>query len=458
MVETHKSAICPGNNSESGNRADIHEEQQNSKARNETCTLAVDLMEKICDRTNLNRAYKRVKANKGAPGVDGMTIEALGEYIREYKEQLIQSLIDGSYEPQAVRKVMIPKPGGGERQLGIPTVVDRLIQQAILQVLEPMFDKGFSESSFGFRPNRSAHQALKQAQKYIESGYTWVIDMDLEKFFDRVNHDILMSKLAKQIGDKRLLKIIRRYLTAGIMQEGVIMTRHEGVPQGGPLSPLLSNILLDELDKELERRGHKFCRYADDQNTYVRSKRAGERVYASIKLFLEKKLKLKVNEEKSAVAPVRERKFLGYRLLNDGKLTIAPKTLERLKDKIRQLTKRNRGRSLEQVIGELNSYLNGWINYFRLASAKSLLVDMDSWIRRKLRCYKLKQKKRGSSIIKLLMGLGVSEKEARQIGSSGKGWWRLSLTYAVHRALDNEWFKQQGLINLQDIWLRLLNT
>lgn len=458
VIETHKSTICLGNISESGNRTDMHEEQQTSKVEKEPCTLAINLMERICDRANLNQAYKRVKANKGAPGVDGLTIEALGEYLNNHKEQLIQPLLDGSYEPQAVRKVMIPKPGGGERQLGIPTVVDRLIQQAILQVMEPMFDPGFSESSYGFRPKRSAHQALKKAQEYVKAGHTWIVDMDLEKFFDRVNHDILMSRLARKIGDKRLLKIIRRYLTAGIMQDGIVMTRHEGTPQGGPLSPLLSNILLDELDKELERRGHKFCRYADDQNIYVKSKRAGERVYKSVKLFLEKKLRLKVNDEKSAVAPVRERKFLGYRLLNDGKLTIAPKTLERAKDKIRQLTQRNRGRSLEQVIGELNSYLNGWLNYFKLASAKSLMGDLDSWIRRKLRCYKLKQKKRGSSIAKLLLSLGIHAEEACKIGSSGKGWWRLSLTQAIHRALNNEWFKQKGLINLQETWVRLLNT
>lgn len=458
MMETRKGATCPDKDSESGNGTVLYGEQQTSKARSETCALAVNLMERICERANLNRAYKRVKANKGAPGIDGLTVEDLGAYLSRHKEQLIQSLLDGSYEPQAVRKVMIPKPGGGERQLGIPAVADRLVQQAIHQVLEPIFDGGFSESSFGFRPNRSAHDALKKAKKHVEEGHTWVVDMDLEKFFDRVNHDILMSKLAKKIGDKRLLRIIRRFLTAGIMQDGVVMTRHEGTPQGGPLSPLLSNILLDELDKELERRGHRFCRYADDQNIYVKSKRAGERVYKSVKQFLETRLKLKVNDEKSAVAPVRERKFLGYRILNDGKLTIAPKTMERAKDKIRQLTRRNRGRSLEQVIEELNSYLGGWLNYFRLAEAKSLLESLDSWIRRKLRCYKLKQKKRGSSIIKLLMSLGVSEKEARGIGSSGKGWWRLSLTQAVHRALDNAWFKDQGLINLKDRWAELLNA
>lgn len=452
------SAICPDGIGEGGTGTEPVEEQQIVVAKNKTCVLAVNLMELICESANLNRAYKRVKANGGTPGVDGMTVESIREYLREHKEQLIQSLLEGTYEPQPVRKVMIPKPGGGKRQLGIPTVVDRLVQQAILQVLEPMFDEGFSESSYGFRPNRSAHGALKKAKEYVEQGHTWVVDIDLEKFFDRVNHDILMSRLANRIGDKRLLKIIRRYLTAGIMQDGVVMTRHEGTPQGGPLSPLLSNILLDELDKELERRGHKFCRYADDQNIYVRSKRAGERVYSSIRRFLETRLKLRVNEEKSAVAHVRERKFLGYRILNDGTLTIAPKTVERAKDKIRLLTRRSRGRSLEQVIGELNSYLAGWLNYFRLAEAKGLMASMDSWVRRKLRCCKLKQKKRGSSIAKLLMSLGVSERESRQLGSSCKGWWRLSLTEAVHRALNNAWFKTKGLMSLEEQWVRLLQT
>ena len=458
MIEDRQDTICHGRTREVGNGSGLFEEQQNSMVKNEPRALAANLMEKICERSNLNRAYKRVKANKGAPGIDGLTIESLGEYIRSHKEQLIQSLLDGSFQPHPVRKVMMPKPDGGERQLGIPTVVDRMVQQAILQVLEPMFDKGFSESSYGYRPNRCAHGALKKAKEYVAEGYIWVVDMDLEKFFDRVNHDILMSRLAKRIGDKRLLKIIRGFLNAGIMQDGVVMSRHEGTPQGGPLSPLLSNILLDELDKELERRGHKFCRYADDQNVYVRSKRAGERVYASIKQFLETKLKLKVNEEKSAVALVRDRKFLGYRLLNDGRLTVAPKSIQRVKDKIRELTWRSRGKSFKHVITELNSTLLGWLNFYKLAESKSLWEELDSWIRRKLRCYRLKQRKSGTSIAKLLISLGASEKESRQIGSSGKGWWRLSVTQAVHRALDNAWFKTQGLISLQEQRVRLLHT
>ena len=414
-------------------------------------------MERVCSSANLNRAYKRVKENKGAPGIDGMTVDQLKARVIQHKEELLKSLLEGSYKPMPVRKVMIPKPDGGERQLGIPTVQDRWIQQAMAQILEEEFDAGFSESSFGFRPGRSAHDALKQAKRYVEEGYSYVVDMDLEKFFDRVNHDILMSRLAKKIGDKRLLKIIRRFLTAGmVMQDGLVMSRQEGTPQGGPLSPLLSNILLDEVDKELERRGHKFCRYADDQNIYVRSQRAGERVFESIKKFLESKLKLKVNLEKSAVAEVQERKFLGYQIENNGDLKVAPKSLVRLKDKIREITKRSQGSSFETVVGKLNKMLPGWLNYFHLAKAKGLCRDLDAWIRRKLRCYKLKQKSRG--IVRFLMSRGISEKEARQLNSSGKGWWRLSLTPALNRALDNEWFKSQGLYSLSDHWAKLVNV
>lgn len=458
MMEDQADAICYGGTSEGGTGPGPYVKQQTDTAKSETCVLAMNLMEKVCESINLNRAYKRVKANKGSPGIDGLTLEDSRDYLRQHKEQLIESLLNGTYKPQPVKKVVIPKPGGGERQLGIPTVVDRVVQQAILQVIEPIFDKGFSESNFGFRLGRSTHDALKQAKKHVEAGHIWVVDMDLEKFFDRVNHDILMSRLARRIGDKRMLKIIRSFLTSGIMQNGVVMRRHEGTPQGGPLSPLLSNILLDELDKELERRGHKFCRYADDQNVYVRSKRAGERVYRSIKQFLERKLKLKVNEEKSAIALVQERKFLGYRILCDGRLIISPESIKRAKDKIRQLTCRTRGRSFDQVIMELNAYLRGWVNYFQMVEAKSIFRAIDSWIRRKLRCYKLRQKKRGTSIARLLISLGMLEKESRQIGSSGKGWWRLSRVRPVHRALNNKWFENQGLINLERKMATLLTT
>lgn len=436
----------------------VYEVEQVDVARHKTDFLAVNMMERVCSRANLNQAYKRVKANKGSPGIDGMEVIELGDYIRTHKEELIHSLLNGSYQPQPVKQVMIPKPGGGERQLGIPTVLDRVVQQAIHQVLEPVFDPDFSASSFGFRRKRGAHDALRQAKSYVQSGLTWVVDIDLEKFFDRVNHDKLMSKLAHRIKDKPLLRIIRRFLTSGIMQDGVVMRRHEGTPQGGPLSPLLSNILLDELDKELERRGHKFCRYADDQNIYVGSQKAGERVYASIVKFIETKLKLKVNTEKSAVALVDKRKFLGYRLSQDGRLLFAPTALGRLREKVRIITSRRRGVRFDRVINELNVFLRGWISYFKLSEWPSLLRKQDGWIRRKLRCYRLAQRKRrGSSTARLLISRGIPNKEARHIGSSGKGLWRLSHTAAVNRAFDNTWFKSCGLISLHERWTSLSN-
>jgi len=460
VISDRKDIICHDRVGESGTGAGLLEEQQTRMASNKTEDLATALMEKICNLANLNRAYKRVKSNKGSPGIDGMTVEELGAWIRGNKGQLIENLVNGSYQPQPVRKVEIPKPGkiNEKRMLCIPTVVDRLVQQAIYQVLEPIFDPTFSESSYGFRPGRRAHDAVKQASDYVREGYVWCVDIDLEKFFERVNHDILMSRLARKIGDKRLLKIIRRILESGIMQDGVCIERHEGTPAGGPLSPLLSNILLDEVDKELERREHKFCRYADDQNVYVRSRRAGERVFKSIKQFLAKKLKLKINDQKSAVALVKEGNFLGFRVQLDGRISMAPETVQRAKDKIRQLTWRSRGKSFEVVIEQLNQYLRGWVGYYYPSSWPSVWREFDSWIRRKLRCYKLKQKKRSSTIAKYLMSLGIAEVEACKIGSSGKGWWRLSRTRALHRALDKAWFKDQGLICLEDRWAQLLKA
>ena len=429
--------------------AALPEEQQTKEAAPKDKPLTRCLMEKIVNRSNLNLAYKRVKANKGAPGIDGMTVNEMSAFIAEHKERLLESLLSGTYQPQPVREVDIPKPGGGSRQLGIPTVIDRLVQQAILQVLQPIFETQFSNNSFGFRPNRSAHQAVKQAQSYVQSGNRIVVDLDLEKFFDRVNHDILMSKLAKVIDDKRLLKIIRAFLTAGIMKQGVCVERVEGTPQGGPLSPLLSNIMLDELDKELERRGHQFCRYADDCNIYVKTRVAGNRVMESIKQFLNNKLKLKVNEGKSSVSKVTERQFLGFRLLQNGKINVSRKSEARVKDAIRHITKRNRGRSLETIISELNKKLGGWVNYFKLIDNPKQLRELDGWIRRKLRCYRLKQRKRSCPIAKFLMELGVKPHSAWNTAKSGKGWWRLSATPALHQALSNDWFEKQGLINLE---------
>src|ERR1700691_5262167 len=335
---------------------------------------------------------------------------------------LQSSLLDGTYQPQPVRGVQLEKPDGGKRQLGIPVVVDRLVQQAILQVLDPIFDPTFSNSSYGFRPGRSPHMALEQAREYVaQEGREFVVDLDLEKFFDRVNHDILMSRVARRIGDKRLLLIVRRFLQAGMMQDGVCVTRDEGTPQGGPLSPLLANLLLDDLDQLLESRGHRFCRYADDCNIYVQSLAAGERVMESVTRFLEDKLKLRVNREKSAVAPVGERKFLGHRLLLNGKLGIASKSVKRAKEKIRRITSRNRGVSFAQVIVELNLFLVGWLIYYRLAAFRGELIRMDEWVRRKLRCYRLKQRKRGKSISGLLRKMGLSAASASRVGSSGKG-------------------------------------
>ncbi|MBD3165287.1 group II intron reverse transcriptase/maturase, partial [bacterium] len=400
----------PGATGEGGTGSGACEVCQTPSASGRGRALTPYLMERVCARDNLNRAYKKVKANKGSAGVDGMTVQQLGNWLHLHKDELIASLLDGSYRPQAVRGVQIPKPGGkGVRQLGIPTVVDRVVQQAILQVLDPVLDPAFSSSSFGFRRGVGAHTALKQACGYVKEGRVIVVDMDLSKFFDRVNHDMLMGRLADRINDKRLLRIIRRFLQAGLLQDGVCVRRQEGTPQGGPLSPLLANLLLDDLDKELERRGHKFCRYADDCNIYVRSKAAGERVMASITAFLEGTLKLKVNREKSAVAYVEERQFLGYRLLRGGRLGVAPKSVTRLKDRVRQITKRNRPRRFQQFIEDLNSYLSGWLTYFKLASCKALLHDLDEWIRRKLRCVRLKQCKRVWPMAKFLMSCGLKE-------------------------------------------------
>jgi len=449
------SAINHANGSEQRMRGGCSVEQQEPKViiRNEA--LDENLMERICTRENLNRAYKRVLKNKGAEGVDGKTVSELGPWLKERKDEIIERLLTGKYKPQKVRGVEIPKPNGGKRQLGIPTVIDRFVQQSIVQILEPILDPTFSESSYGFRPNRNAHQALKKAQEYVREGRAVVVDIDLEKFFDKVNHDVLMSRLEKRIKDKRLLKIVRRFLEAGIMKNGVVSERKEGMPQGGNLSPLLSNLLLDELDKELEKRGHKFCRYADDCNVYVRSRKAGERVMSSLKLFLGKKLRLKVNENKSKVAPPMECKFLGYTITNEGKLIIAKESVNRLKDKIRQLTRRNLSKSLEEVVCKLNEKLRGWIGYFKLTDYLSQLRALDGWIRRKLRCYKLKQKKRNFTIAKYLITLGVKAHSAWNTAKSSKGWWRLSKSPALHQALNNGGFEQLGLINLQNQSIRL---
>jgi RNA-directed DNA polymerase len=453
--EAQLKTLRHGVTGDGGTGAGACAERQALAALAQQRALTQGLMERVASSANLNQAYKRVKANKGAPGVDGMTVADLRPWLADNKDMLVARLVQGDYRPQPVLGTEIPKPGGGVRLLGIPTVVDRLVQQAILQVLQPILDPSFSGSSFGFRPGRSAHGALAQAGKYVAAGYGIAVDLDLEKFFDRVNHDILMARLARHSGDKRLLKIVRRFLEAGMMQDGVCVRRFEGTPQGGPLSPLLANLLLDDLDKMLEARGHRFCRYADDVNIYVRSQAAGERVMASVAEFLRSRLHLQVNREKSAVAPVGERKFLGHRLLLDGALAIAPESLARAKARIRQITKRNRGISLRQMIAELNAFATGWVTYFRHARCKSHLQRLDQWIRRKLRCVRLKHCKRVKAQANFLRSLGVPEWRAWILALSGKGWWRKAFSHPATEAMTLAWFLDQGLIPLADHHLAL---
>lgn len=446
--EALKKAVFPDGNGEGGTGTVPREEPQASSASERQRALTTHLMERVAASANLNQAYKRVKANKGAAGADGMSVGELRAWLAEHKDKLVVELIRGAYQPSPVLGVKIPKPGGGMRQLGIPSVVDRLVQQAILQVLQPILDPTFSNSSFGFRPGRGAHDALSLARTYVAEGYDIVADLDLEKFFDRVNHDILMSRLARRIGDKRLLRIVRGFLEAGMMQSGVCVARHEGTPQGGPLSPLLANLLLDDLDKELEVRGHRFVRYADDCNIYVRSLKAGERVMASVSKFLQARLRLKVNREKSAVAPVRQRSFLGHRLLSDGTLGIAPDSLKRAKDRLRQITRRNRGISLGRMIGEVNSFLTGWVTYYRMARCKGHLKRLDEWLRGRLRCFRIKQCKRIKPLVDFLKRQGVPTQRAWTGGASSKGWWRTASCPPVKEAMPIVWFDALGLVQM----------
>ena len=391
------------------------------------------LMEEICERENLKQALQQVKANKGSAGVDGMTVGGITDYLKQHWPAIREQLLSGTYEPKPVRRVEIPKPDGGVRKLGIPTVLDRLIQQAVMQVLQRQWDSTFSDHSYGFRPGRSAHQAVAQAQQYIAAGYDWVIDLDLEKFFDRVNHDKLMGQIAKRVEDKRLLKLIRAFLNAGVMENGLVSPSVEGTPQGGPLSPLLSNLVLDELDRELERRGHRYVRYADDSNIYVRSERAGQRVMESITRFITQKLTLKVNETKSAVARPQERKFLGFSF-TDGpeiKRTIAPKALERFKHRIREVTLRAKGVSLETTIAELASYLRGWRSYFGFCETPYVLIQLTRWVRLRLRAAMWRQWKTPRRRRAALLELGVRPRLANNTAGSGLGPWYLARAKAL---------------------------
>ncbi|HEC03769.1 MAG TPA: group II intron reverse transcriptase/maturase [Phycisphaerales bacterium] len=419
-----------------------------------SCPEAMELMEAVVGRENMWRALKRVESNKGAPGVDDMPVTELRDYLREHWPRIKEELLEGRYEPSPVRKVEIPKPGGkGMRQLGIPTALDRLIQQALHQVLQPIFEPDFSDHSYGFRPGRSAHDAVRQARAHVAEGRRWVVDMDLEKFFDRVNHDILMSRIARKVKDKRALRLIRRYLRAGIMDDGLVQQRTEGTPQGGPLSPLLSNILLDDLDKELERRSHAFCRYADDCNIYVRTRRSGERVMKSVSRFLEKRLKLKVNLDKSAVDRPRRRKFLGYSMTwhKEPRLKAAPESVKRLKGKLKDLLRRGRGRNLGRFIEEdLTPLLRGWVNYFRLAEVRGVFEELDQWLRRHLRCILWRQWKRSYTRAKNLMRLGLEEERAWRSATNGRGpWWNAGASH-MNQALPRKYFDACGLVSLLD--------
>jgi len=406
------------------------------------------LMEEVCERENVNKALRRVRSNQGSPGIDGMTVDKLRDYLLEHWPAIREQLIAGKYKPSAVKRVTTQKPDGGERKLGIPTVLDRFIQQAILQVLQPIWDSTFSDQSYGFRPGRSAHQAVAKAQEYIGQGKAVVVDMDLEKFFDRVNHDILMSRIARKVSDKRLLKLIRAYLTAGVMENGLVSPTGEGTPQGGPLSPLLSNIMLDELDKELERRGHSFVRYADDCNIYVKTERAGQRVMESIKNFLTKKLKLKVNEKKSAVGKPHERKFLGFSFTRGKELKrrIAPAALKRFKERIRELT--GKGGSIHQTVKKLAKYLTGWRGYFGFCQTPSVLQGLESWTRRRLRSIIWRQWKRGKTRYKELRKRGISHYQAAVAAGAPKGPWRMARHATVQQAFPNAYFDSLGLPRL----------
>jgi len=410
------------------------------------------LMEEVCERENLKEALRRVKANKGSAGVDGITVGGITDYLKQHWPAIREQLLNGTYEPKPVRRVEIPKPDGGVRKLGIPTVLDRFIQQAVMQVLQRQWDPTFSASSYGFRPGRSAQQAVAQAQQYIVEGYCWCVDFDLEKFFDRVNHDKLMGQIAKRVEDKRLLKLIRAFLNAGVMENGLVGPSVEGTPQGGPLSPLLSNVVLDELDRELERRGHRFVRYADDCNIYVSSERAGQRVMESITQFITQKLKLKVNEAKSAVARPQERKFLGFSFTAGPEVrrVIAPKALDRFQRRVREITRRAKGVSMTTTIEELAPYMRGWRGYFGFCETPEVLLSLTRWVRLRLRAAMWRQWKTPRRRREALIKLGVRERLANNTAGSGLGPWYLAKAKALSVGLSNAYFKSLGLPSLVD--------
>lgn len=426
-------------------------ESRTAENRTEHPAAPQRVMEEVCEVRNLKQALRRVKGNGGSPGMDGRTVAELPQYLIAHWNEIRESLLNGTYRPQPVKRVEIVKPNGGTRLLGIPTVVDRFVQQAMLQVLQRMWEPRFSEHSHGFRPGRSAHRAVAEAQQYIAEGYRWMVDLDLEKFFDRVNHDRLMSRVAEQVSDKRALKLIRRLLESGVMIGGLIKPSEEGTPQGGPLSPLLSNIVLDELDQELERRGHRFVRYADDCNVYVRSERAGRRVMESLRRFIAGKLRLRINETKSAVAQPWTRKFLGFSFTNriEPARRIAPESLMRFKRRVRELTRPTRGKSMREIVAELNTYLSGWIGYFGFAQTKSVIETLNRWIRRRLRSLIWRQWRTWKQRSNQLRQLGIDEPTACRIAATRRGPWATSNSRTLQQALSNSYFTKLGLIELR---------
>lgn len=443
-------AFMEEDKSEAPKRLQEGTESSAGKRGTESPAITEQWMEEVCGRENCKQALKRVKANKGSAGVDGMTVQQLPEHLKQHWPAIREQLLSGTYKPQPVRRVEIPKPDGGVRKLGIPTVLDRFIQQAVMQVLQGRWDRTFSDHSYGFRPGRSAHQAVEQAQQHIAEGYRWCVDLDLEKFFDRVSHDKLMARIETRVSDRRLLKLIRSFLKAGVMEGGLVSPVDEGTPQGGPLSPLLSNIVLDEFDRELERRGLRFVRYADDCNVYVRSRRAGERVMESLKRFITTKLKLKVNQQKSAVARPWERKFLGFSFTanREPKRRIAPKAVIRFKGKVRELTRRTRGVKVEKMAEELGQYLRGWLGYFGQCQTPSVLQSLEEWTRRRLRSVIWKQWKRGSVRFAELRKRGVNYDLAARTAGSAHGPWRLADSPGLHFALPNAYFDWLGIPRL----------
>ena len=446
-------AFDVGSRGEAPSTGDKGTEATMAKSRTESSASTAELMEEVCERENMKAALRRVEGNRGGPGIDGMTVEELRDHLKESWPEIREGLLSGTYKPQPVKRVEISKPGGGVRKLGVPTVMDRLIQQAVLQVLQPLWDPTFSEFSFGFRPGRSAHDAVAQAQEYVAEGCRWVVDIDLEKFFDQVNHDMLMGRVAKRVEDKRLLRLIRSFLNAGVMANGLVSPTEEGTPQGGPLSPLLSNLVLDDLDRELERRGHRFARYADDCNIYVKSERAGHRVMEGVSRYITKKLKLKVNREKSKVRRLQQGQFLGFSFIlgKDGtvKRKIAPHAIKRMKQRVRKLTRRTKGKSLEQVIEALARYVIGWRGYFGFCETPWALKNLDAWIRRRLRAYLWKQWKRSRVRYRRLRALGLGHGLARMTAGSNRGPWAMSRNKGMNIALRIAYFDALGLPRLE---------